>query len=159
MKKVFKIIVSVLLFLGLIALLCCYCIIPERTKESIDIVVEYINTPFGITGISIATILVFAYKIFQLTSFGKKQYRECLNELQNDKQEIAKLLNENKKLKDLVYSGDKDNSDHIAKVNAKVSDLENVVVEIANTIPNVKVNAIADKVKGGKDNGEETTND
>ena len=49
--------------------------------------------------------------------------------------------------------------DRIIGVDTKVNELTNIVVEVANTIPNAKVNAIADKVKGGKDNGEETIND
>ena len=159
MKKVIKIIVSALLFCGLIALLCCYCIIPERTKEAIDIVVKYINTPFGISGISIATFLVFAYKIFQLTSFGRKQYTNCQNEIASDKVKIAELEKQNALLLEMINNGDKENVDRIIGVDTKVNELTNIVVEVANTIPNAKVNAIADKVKGGKDNGEETIND
>lgn len=159
MKKVIKIVCSIILFLGLIALLCCYCIIPERTKESIDIVVEYINTPFGISGISIATFLVFAYKIFQLTSFGRKQYNNCQEEIASDKKKIAELEKANALLLEMVNKGDVECMDRVVNVDTKVNDLTNVVLDIANTIPNAKVNAIAEKVKGGKDNGEETIND
>lgn len=159
MKKVFKIIISVLLFLGLIALICCYCIMPERTKESVDIVVDYMNRPLPIVGVSLIVFLGFIFNLYTKTSFGKKQYSKCYSEIEEVKRQNKELEKQNALLLEIVNSGDKENVDRIIGVDTKVNELTNIVVEVANTIPNAKVNAIADKVKGGKDNGEETIND
>ena len=158
-KKIIKISLCALLFSGLVALLVCYCVIPQETKSAIDIVIEYVNTPFGITGISIATFLVFAYKLFQLTSFGKKAINQA-------KEEVAKLEKKhnqlNKEYGSLVELQQKYEEQVAILINGfdeRVDFLFAKLKEIANTIPNAKINALVDEFEFGYKAIKEKTSD
>lgn len=158
-KKIFKISLCALLFGGLIALITCYCVIPERTKESIDIVIGYINTPFGITGISIATFLVFAYKLFSLTSFGKKAINEAKELVSKLEKKHSELKKEYGSLEQALTKHEEEVAIIINGFDQRVDFLVKELKEVANTIPNAKVNALVENIESGYKEIKDKTND
>ena len=102
MKKLLKIFLCLFLILGVIALIVCYIVIPTETQLAFDKVIEYLNTPIFICGISITLGGVLGFFIVRYilnnSSVGKKRlnelkalieeykkYEDKANELTNDK--------------------------------------------------------------------------
>lgn len=80
MKKFLKIFLCLFLILGVIALIVCYIVIPTETQLAFDKVIEYLNTPIFICGISITLGGVLGFFIVRYilnnSSVGKKRLNE-----------------------------------------------------------------------------------
>lgn len=80
MKKFFNVVKIILVSLAValgIAYLVLYIVDPELAKGIMDTVVDYLNRPLPIVGVSLAVLSALAWKIFSSTVFGKKYLAEA----------------------------------------------------------------------------------
>lgn len=112
----------------------------EQFKEIVDTFWGWLNQPLPIIGVSTIFVLIFLWKIFSSTSFGKKQIKkinegfkrletsvdEKAKEIENTKKEVESYIEESKKDYDFLLS---------------------VVIELCETLPNKKIKSIVEKVK------------
>lgn len=84
------IIIGVVLFVALITL---YVIFPNEFKYTLTLIKDFVNQPLPIVGVSLITVLIFVWRCFVASKYGKK----ALNEL---REENAKLRQENKEFKE-----------------------------------------------------------
>lgn len=149
MKKVLKIVGACLLICGVIALIVCMCAIPNETKAFFDVVVEYLDKPIVLCGVSITiggVLLFFIVRyILNNTSVGKK----LLNELQEGLKKEKQLREDDFSYLSVKYH----NLDDIrVKDYDDLCDKYEELKEILKLIPNKKV-------QEALNNGEETKND
>ena len=146
MKKFVKIFLFVLFLLGIAALVVCYIVIPEQTKNAVDIVVDYVNRPLPIAGVSILTIGGVAYTIFSKTSFGKKQ----LNAIRKEFTELNGSFIEYKNGAEEYYNMALKTKEEVkAILSAYTSEIDNLtdkLVKVCETSPNKRINAIAKEI-------------
>lgn len=117
MKKALKIgLISIVVALVAFATIS-YFVWKEETTLFFNSVVEFINKPLPIVGVSIAIIGGFIYKIFVSTNYGKNAINKYKNELEKTKEEllqkerelcekqkeIAKIVDENREQVDFVF--------------------------------------------------------
>lgn len=149
MKKFIKWFIFWLFVCGGLALLICYIVIPEQTKNAVDVVIGYLNTPLGIIGGTTITLgLVLLVVLKAVVNYRKIKYKEALDEhkkeLELTKQEIKKEIDEYKEqVKEQL---------ELAKteINA-LTYVSNELVETIRLVPNKKVQERLDRY-------EETTN-
>ena len=156
MKKSKKVLISiavilvVLLVVAYIVLLSLY---PEQTKNWTMTAWEWLNKPLPVVGVSTLFILIFLWKIFANSSFGKRKINE-LKELLNNTQ--TELENKNKIANDRINNLIIENDD----LKNKLEEAINIIKEICKTSPNKKIQAIGDKYYGERKetvNNETTT--
>lgn len=149
MKKVLKIFGAIILCLGVIALIVCMCAIPNETKLFFDVVVEYLDKPIVLCGISVTIGGVLLYFITRYiinnTSVGKKHLKELkelidkYNEIQNKKDE---LTNEN------IYKLGVEYKKMTTNITNEIDKLENALKQV----PNKKVQEVLNNGEETKDN-------
>ena len=152
MKKFFQVLKAIiisLLVLCAIAYVLCYIFLKEQTTYFTECLINFLQKPLPIVGISIIGLGFIAFKIFSLTKFGKKT--------------LAKLQEENARLR-------QENEEHKEQVKEILNTFENALNQAKNDIENtreyviegfelnknIKVQALARKMRGVED--EETTN-
>ena len=112
--KVIKIILLSLLVLVLGGFVVLYIVKPELAKQILDTVVDYVNRPLPIVGVSLVVLAVLGWKIFSSTIYGKKKIEEMKSEFDREKNELkaqyeakkveyAAVLGCYQKENDLVY--------------------------------------------------------
>ena len=149
MKKFLKIFLCLFLILGVIALIVCYIVIPTETQLAFDKVIEYLNTPIFLCGISITLGGVLGFFIVRYilnnSSVGKKRLNE-LKALIEEYKKYEDKANEltNGKLKS--YSEKVDLS--LDKTNKELDKLEQAL----SLVPNKKVQEVLNNGKEKKDN-------
>ena len=158
-KRFLKVFICVILFLGLVALLTCYCVMPERTKDAVDIVIEYINRPLPIVGISLATLFVFIYTIYSKTSFGKAQINQAKEQVKELKQEINKYKAYIYEIENKVVDYENEINIVVNGANQRIDFLCDKLVELCEKMPNAKVNALGNEIKDQYADKKATTND
>lgn len=145
MKKFVKWFLFSLFVCGSLALAICYMVIPERTKSAVDVFVGYLNTPIGIAGGTTITIGLVAgiilkvvydrYKDSVRNDFEKaKEYAEAQKEQAKGYYDLA--IQEREQIRDILASYDK-----------RIDNLLDKVCEVCETVPNVKVQALALTIK------------
>lgn len=146
--KILKISLYVILFACIVAIVVCYCVIPEQAKGVMDKIIEYLNTPIGITGLSIASIGYIFYKIISMTSIGKVGLGTIKNDFGNVVQKVddglAKLEEKEKEL-------DKKEEDlkvFVEGYSNKVNELGDSLIKVCETSPNAKIKALGEQFKG-----------
>lgn len=147
MKKIVKLICFILFLAGCGALIGCYCTMPERTKEAMDIVVEYINKPLPIVGFSILTLGIVAYEIFSHTSFGKKTINQLKVEIENQKQLCLSYQEKGQNALELAYVKEEEQKAVLEAYSNEIELIKDKVVKLCETSPNVKVKAIGEELK------------
>ena len=181
MKKFLKIfsIIFVLVFITFIVV--CAFVIPEQTKNTFDIIVDYINKPLPIIGISILSLGIVIFTIISKLGLGKKK----VNQIEKDFNELKTYVNECLESSEEQIKNATLLKEYIeAFVKAHSSELDyfiNELIKACKTSPNAKIKAIGEEIeqhleelvdkdeeilgldddmKGlGVQNGEETTND
>ena len=144
MKKKLKIIGIVALACGVITSIVFYIIKPNDTKAFITSVWDFLNKPLPIVGITTLMVLVFIWKVLVATRYGKK----ALEKVENAYQSKIALLNEKEKsIKQLEQ-----------KCDNRINELEETLYNVCITIPNVKVNALGEKIKELEYGEQETNN-
>ena len=112
----------------------------EQFKEIVDTFWGWLNQPLPIIGVSILFILIFLWKIFSSTSFGKKQIKKIndgFKRLETFVDEKAKEIEQTKQ----------EIETNIEKFKEDYNFMLSIIVELCETLPNKKVKVIAEKVK------------
>lgn len=144
MKKfyqVLKAIIISLLVLGGIAYVLCYIFLKEQTTYFTECLIDFINKPLPIIGVSILVVLAFIYKCFISTRFGKKTINEFKKEndrLRNEISEQAQLVKEYEEMSKIAYNQAKNDIEHIKDIIAKGYELSR----------NIKVQKLIEEIRG-----------
>lgn len=148
MKKVFAIISFTLLLCLCVAIGLCFCIIPEQTKLAMDVVVEWVNKPLPIIGVSILTLGGVVLTVLNRTTLGRK----LLTQL---KEEIGAFKSENEKLKQEIIEKEKELATHkqeqiafLSNYSQRIDKLTENIVKVCETSPNAKIKALGEEIKG-----------
>ena len=148
MKKVFAIISFTLLLCLCVAIGLCFCIIPEQTKLAMDVVVEWVNKPLPIIGVSILTLGGVILVVLNRTTLGRK----LLSQL---KEEIGVFKSENEKLKQEIIDKEKELETNkqeqiafLSNYSQRIDKLTESVVKVCETSPNAKIKALGEEIKG-----------
>lgn len=148
MKKALKISTYILILCGIVAFGLCYIIIPERTKNAMDIVVEYLNKPLGVAfGTTITLGLVIGIVIKLVWNSHRDSIRQDINEY---KQEIKNEQNKLANAKHELELKEKEIKTILGTYATHIDKLTDLVVKVCETSPNAKIKAIANEVKGVK---------
>lgn len=150
MKKAVKIIALVLTLSLLVFAIVSYCIWKEQTQQVIAKVVEYINKPLPIVGVSILILAGFVYKCFIATRFGKKALKEYQNALDETKRELAEKEKE-------IDTTLKDYKITLEELSKELGFEKEILIQQLELSKNVKVQALAKKLKGEETYGEKET--
>ena len=143
MKKRLKVVGVSTIFIGVITSIVFYIVKPNETKAFFNNVWDFLNKPLPIIGITTLAVLLFVWKVVVATRYGKK----ALEKIETTYQKKIELLNEEKKaIKQLE-----------TKCQNRIDYLEDTIIQVCATIPNVKVNALGEKIKE-LEYGEETNN-
>lgn len=145
MKKALKIIAIVLLLCGLIALGICYYVMPIKTTMAFDKLIALLNTPVGIIGgttITLGLVGAIVLKVvLDLHRSGIRKDIEQIKQLKEEKvNESKQYLEQAKQTMEEVKVIINSNKEQIDFLVAKM-------VEICQTIPNAKVQAIAKTIE------------
>ena len=143
MKKVFKVILYSFLFVGVIALVVCFLAIPEQTKNFFDIIIDYINRPLPIIGVSTLVLCIFIYKVISNTSIGSKGLKKLLENFSELKNKYDELENKVKEY-ELKYKDYEDKSNALIK--SFSIEIDNLYLALVNTCkqsPNKKIQNMA----------------
>ena len=131
MKKALKIICLSLVGVALVVAIIGYIFWKEQTIQVFDLIIDYINRPLPIVGVSSIIVAAFLYKCFVSTKYGKK----ALNELKYEKDKAFEELEQKKELLNQKEEEIK------ALVNAHQSEIDyikNYLVEFCKLSNNVK---------------------
>ena len=149
MKKALKITFSIVLVLCGIAYVLCYIFLKEQTKEFTQNVIDLLNKPLPIIGVSTGVVLFFIYKCFVSTKYGKKRINEFKEENDNLRHEIA----EYKQIIDLALNNCENS---VNELKNDIQETKEYVIEGFELNKNIKIKEIAKKMRGVED--EETIN-
>ena len=149
MKKALKITFSIVLVLCGIAYVLCYIFLKEQTKEFTQNVIDLLNKPLPIIGVSTGVVLFFIYKCFVSTKYGKKRINEFKEENDNLRHEIA----EYKQIIDLALNNCENS---VNELKNDILETKEYVIEGFELNKNIKIKEIAKKMRGVED--EETIN-
>ena len=140
MKKALKITGICLLALGCLAYLLCYIFLKEQTTYFTECVIDFINRPLPIIGVSLVVVFIFVYKCVVATRFGKKAIADYQNKLDKAQKEW-----EQEKLS---------MKEEIALYKAKIDEykqygkqVKDYFVEFCELSHNVKVKQLGEKIK------------
>lgn len=153
MSKLGKWIVGILVGLvisGGIALSICYIAIPERTKCAIDIVVGYLNTPYGLgCGITITgSMVIFLFSKYLIkyaianSKYGKGELEKVKDQVKEYKDKALELKEKGEKL-DIVVK------DYLSDFNTRLDLLSNYLAKVCETSPNAKIKALGNDLVSG----------
>lgn len=135
-KKIFYGIVGALLTCGLVAFYCFYNYRTEETIRFCNQVVEWVNQPLPIIGVSIVVVGTMVAKLIAQTSLGNRKINEI--------KEIVAKSNENAK-ETIIELGIVKNAlkEELGAKEQEIQELKALIQRICETIPNKKVNEIA----------------
>ena len=141
MKKALKISLYCFVLSCIVALALCYIIIPERTKEAVDIVVGYLNKPLGIVCGTTVTLGLVAFVIFKLVMSAHKKsleqkWNESILSCEKEKEQAKAYYEQALKKEEQVQ-------EMLSAYNQRLDTQANAIVVVCNTIPNKKVNELA----------------
>ena len=150
MKKALKISLIVLLALTGIFSIVAYILWKEQTTYIFECIIDFINRPLPIIGVSIAIIGAFVFKCFIASKYGKKalaEYQkaldECKEDFEKEKNDLATTITD-------IYN-------FVNNANCDLSELKSVVIKSLEMSKNIKIQALANELKG-ETYGEEETN-
>ena len=99
MKK-FLSVVKVILIVLLVAVLVGFCVLylinRELAQEILNTVVDYLNRPLPIVGVSTAVLAVLGWKIFSASSYGQRALNKIKAEYDDQKDKIEEEYNKQK---------------------------------------------------------------
>lgn len=112
----------------------------ETIKEVAATFLGWLNQPLPIIGVSLLFILIFLWKIFSSTSFGKKQIKNInggFKRLEIGVKEVEQRVND--KLAELEFVK--------KELEDAYNEIKALVIEVCETSPNKKLKAIAERLK------------
>ena len=138
-EKVLSIILICLLVAIGIAVAVLYIIMPDVVKDGFEYVVDLLNKPLPIVGLTTSAVLIFLWQVIVRVRFGKgaiaKYDQKCQentemileekNNIKNEREENAKERKENREM---------------------INELRNQLVEVCKTSPNIKINELGERI-------------
>lgn len=147
MKKVLKIILTILFVGILLAYFIMYYACPEFLKQLTENVQNFLNKPLPIVGCSVGIACFTIYQIFSHTSFGKKLLNS-LNKKVDDTlakcEEMEKIAKEYYNNAQTVYG---DTKAVLGEYRKELNKITNDIVEVAKLSPNAKIKAFGEKLE------------
>ena len=151
-KRFLKVFLCITLVLGVGAYFTCLGCMPERTKAFTDIVVDYLNRPLGIAFGCTITLGGLIYFFIAYTSVGKKALNYLKGVVADTKAQSDNAIEKAKEYYEQAKV-EKEQAKVIANgVCAKVDELTDKLAKVCETIPNKKVNDLAQEIVEKKDN-------
>lgn len=140
MTKFLKVIKAILISLACLVLgayVVLYIIDKELAKQILATLVDYLNRPLPIVGVSSLVLAGLIWKIFQSTGYGKKAIAKMKEEYELEKKQVHEDYEKQK----LEYTT-------IISMYEKENDLIlDSMTQVCDAIPNKKVKEIAIKLK------------
>lgn len=143
-NKVLSIVLTILLAALGIYVFISFIVNKDGTLYWINYIVDLLNRPLPIIGITTFAVLVFIWRVVVALKVGNKtienikaEYRRKQEELETDKEELEKEKEENKQ---------------------EIEEMRKCIVYLCALIPNKKVNELGEKFEKGLEYGKETTN-
>ena len=146
-KKVAKIVgIVAIIVLAVFVGVCLYAF-PNETQEYFRNAMIFLNQPLPIVGVSLLVIGGFVLKAISMTSFGKKalsdlkkehdKWKKEVDETESHEEELVKESNETKAEVELM----------LKSFGGSIDGIINVLYEALMTSPNLKVQALAPRLK------------
>lgn len=151
MKKALKIIVISLLVALAIFSIVAYILWKDQTTYIFECIIDFINKPLPIIGVSIAIIGLFVFKCFVATRYGKKAINEYKEENLVLKERIEQIK------KDTAYTLQAQNIS-IKEVLDSNEEIKQTLIKSLELSKNIKVKELAKTLKGEQPYGEEEVN-
>lgn len=148
MKKKLKIALIIILALLGIFTIVSYILWKEQTLEVINRIIDFVNKPLPIIGVSIAIICLFVFKCFVATRYGKKALNDFKEENDVLKGQIDKLKKDIEHYHELV-------NEHITSMDDLVYIDRKTLLKHLELSKNVKDKELIKYLKGEKLYGEE----
>lgn len=141
-----KLKIALLIIAGVLALVSvvCYIFWKDQTTYIFECIIDFINRPLPIVGVSTGVILYFLYKCFISTKYGKKRINEFKEENDNLRHEIA----EYKQIIDLSLNN-YENS--VNSLKNDIQETKEYIIQGFELNKNIKVKEIAKKMRGVED--------
>ena len=153
MKQALKIISIIFSFLGVIALIVCHIIIPTETLLAEEKVMEWLNTPIAIAGLTTTLGVLLLYfiirYIFTETSLGKKNLKALEDKVDSNSRVETANINELRKEYENNRKTDIEESN-------KMNDRLKITEKALQLIPNKKVQ---EALKNGREKDNKTTSE
>lgn len=146
MKKVVKIVSFSLILATLISIALCYIIIPDRTKLAFDVVVDYLNKPLPIVGVSIIVFGGVVAYIISKTQFGKQLLNSFKSELDTFRVENEKKKQELEELQKTLEIRKSEINAYLSNFSKRIDVLEGKLIKVCETSPNAKIKALASEI-------------
>lgn len=141
MKKALKIsIIALLVSLGIFSVIA-YILWKEQTTYIFECIIDFINRPLPIIGVSIAIIGVFVFKCFVASKYGKKALKEYQKALDETKQEFADKEKELKEFKIYLQA-------ELERYGLTQDKIKEVLEKSLEMSKNIKIQALANELKG-----------
>lgn len=119
----------------------------EQFKEFMMKAWDFLNAPLPIVGVSLLIILIFAWKVFASSSFGKKQLKKLNDHFTNLKTDWEKEKNELETKKQALEN-------EVKSWEERFKALESDILEICDKSYNQRLKELGERIKNGK--GKET---
>ena len=148
MKKALKIIVISLFVALAIFSIVAYILWKEQTTYIFECIIDFINKPLPIIGVSIAIIGLFVFKCFVATRYGKKAINDYKEENRVLKGQIEQIKN------DTAYTLQAQNL-AIKEVLDNNEEIKQILIKSLELSKNIKVKELAKTLKGEQPYGEE----
>lgn len=159
MKKVIKWTAYILILGALLVYSVCAFSAPEFTKHATDVIMEWLNTPVAIAGISTTLGGIITYVIVNFviknTKFGRKEINNLKTDYNQAKEDISEykhninlvLANQEEEFKNYRQSCE----NQVTMMLEEFEDLQKKTISALKTIPNKKVQAIVEEYEAKYD--------
>lgn len=145
MKKFIKWFLFALIVSAGIALGVCYIVVPNQTRECVDVVIGYLNTPIFIAGGTTVTLGLVAGIIIKLIY---DRYRDNVrNDLQEAKRFVEIQKGQAKSYLDLAIHEREEINEILSAYSQRIDDLVDKLIIVCETSPNAKIKALAEQFK------------
>lgn len=104
---------------------------------------DFLNAPLPIIGVSILIVLIFIWKIFASSSFGKKQLKKLNDSFYNLKTAWANEKNELEKKKEALEN-------EVKLWEERFKSLESDILEICDKSYNQRLKELGERIRNGK---------
>ena len=124
-KKLKIALAIILLVLGL-AYLVLYILFKEQVTFYTECVIDFINKPLPIIGVSLVVVMLFVYKIVVSTRFGQKkinEYKEAVDDIKKENEELKEYIDNLLKVMDEKVDMVKDQVIKTQEITYKICDL------------------------------------
>lgn len=145
-KKVLKVVIITLITIGLIGAVISYCIIPDKTKLFFDGIREFINQPLPIAVGSTITIGGVVWFIISKIGFGSGELKKIRENVEGFKVTCNDYKSQAHEYYELAKVEKSEIKTILTNYDSKIENLENELVKVCETIPNAKVQALAQEI-------------